>query len=368
METASHTVPHRATDPVRLVSSAQTLTVTATYHLSETGRKASLLAGGDGRGLQRLSVQVPTTRLHLVAVYVNGGARLKLQPRFELTESQHVVRHDGPPTYDAPPSVEDLFRDAARNLELERAHRTERMAAKDRQRDADQDRRSQVARAFLADPNQRAMPHPRPWPTRCYLATAGGRILFDAAADVGLARELPQEAFRRFRADLQGQRERNLRRRDEQHAQHAEKRRLIAEWAATRATDEQRTGVLPAAEAVEALTDEAFSALAEQPRYPLDGPDRLQAHLRVATGRGDLTVGAEQVAVMGADAKVATAAQWAVAQQLKAMLPDATVTLRAHRLSWRLDPTAPSLIVVGALVTRHVGPFTLRREFAVPER
>ena len=57
----------------------------AIYHLSETGRKASLLAGGDGRGLQRLSVQVPTTRLHLVAVDVNGVARLKLQPRFELT-------------------------------------------------------------------------------------------------------------------------------------------------------------------------------------------------------------------------------------------------------------------------------------------
>src|SRR5204863_3635155 len=137
------------------------------------------------------------------------------------------------------------------------------------------------------------------------------------AADLGSARELPQEAFRRFQSDVREQRERNLRRRDEQHAQHAEKRRLIAEWAATRATDEQRArfeaGVLPVAEALEALTDEAFSALAEQPRYPLDGPDRLQAHLRVATGRGDLTVGAEQVAVMGADAKVATAAQWAVA-------------------------------------------------------
>ena len=91
-------------------------------------------------------------------------------------------------------------------------------------------------------------------------------------------------------------------------------------------------------------------------------------YLRAATGRGDLVVGADQVDVMGSDAKIATAAQWAVVQQLKATLPDANVTLRAHRLSWRLDPTAPSLTVVGALVTRQVGPFTLRREFAVPER
>jgi hypothetical protein len=372
MDAAIHSVPHRATEPVRLVPSAQSLTVNAIYHLSETGRKASLLAGGDGRGLQRLSVQVPATRLHLVTVDVNGVARLKLQPRFELTEGQRVVRHDGPPTYDAPPSVEDLFRDAARNLELEHMHKTERMAAKERQRDADRDRRSQVARAFLDDPNQRAMPHPRPMPTRCYLATAGGRMLFDASADVGLARELPQEAFRRFRSDLQRRKERNLQRRAEQTALHAEKRRMIAEWAATRATDEQRAryevGVLPVAEAVEALAEEAFDVLKDQPRYPLDGQTRLQTYLRAVTGRGDLIVGADEVEVMGSDAKCATAAQWAVVRQLKATLSDANVTLRAHQLSWRVDPAAPSLIVVGALVTRQVGPFILRREFAVPER
>src|SRR5687767_1935183 len=37
----------------------KTLVVTATYRLSEEGRKASLLAGGDGRALQRLTVLVP---------------------------------------------------------------------------------------------------------------------------------------------------------------------------------------------------------------------------------------------------------------------------------------------------------------------
>jgi len=55
-------------------------------------------------------------------------------------------------------------------------------------------------------------------------------------------------------------------------------------------------------------------------------------------------------------------------RHLKSMLPDAEVTLREHRLSWRRDSTQPSLTVFGALVTRQVGPFTLRREFAVPER
>ena len=375
MDTAIHSVAPRslaASESLRPVPSAQTLSVIATYHLSETGRKASLLAGGDGRGRQQLSVQVPRTRLHLVAVDVNGVARLKLQPRFELADDQGVVRHDGPPTYDAPPTIEDLFKDAARNHELERTYRTERTALRNNRRDADGERRSQVAQDFLTDPAQRAMAHPVPTPTRCFLATPAGRVMFDASSDVGPAREVPVEAHRRFRADLRARKERNLTLRAEQLALHEEKRRVIAEWASTRATEEQRSrcaaGVLPVEEAIEALTEEAFSALNGQPRYEMDGAARLQAHLRAATGRADLVVGPGDLQVAGVDASSASSEQWAVVRQLKAALPDADVKLREHRLSWRRDPTQPGLTVFGALVTRQVGPFILRREFAVPER
>src|SRR5207244_834288 len=38
------------------------LAVTATYLLSEDGRKASLLAGGDGRARQQLTIEVPVNR------------------------------------------------------------------------------------------------------------------------------------------------------------------------------------------------------------------------------------------------------------------------------------------------------------------
>jgi hypothetical protein len=48
--------------------SGRTLTVTAVYHLSEEGRKASLLDGGDGRAVQEIKVAVPTNRFHLVSV------------------------------------------------------------------------------------------------------------------------------------------------------------------------------------------------------------------------------------------------------------------------------------------------------------
>src|SRR5438046_2251897 len=72
---------------------SQTLMTTATYRLSEEGRKKSLLEGGDGRELQEITVAVPTSRIHLVSVDPDGHARLKLYPRYLLNHDQQVVRH-----------------------------------------------------------------------------------------------------------------------------------------------------------------------------------------------------------------------------------------------------------------------------------
>jgi len=90
--------------------SDKTLAVTATYRLSEDGRKASLLAGGDGRALQELTLQIPVNRLHLVSVDLEGVARLTLRPRYEMNGDNQVVRIDDMPTFDAPPALEDLFK------------------------------------------------------------------------------------------------------------------------------------------------------------------------------------------------------------------------------------------------------------------
>ena len=105
-------------------------------------------------GVQRLTVQVPATRLHLVSVDVDGVARLKLQPRFERVDDQRVVRHDGPPAYDAPPTLEDLFQRRRPNHELERALSSPSASqSRNRRRDADRDRRSQ------ARPRRSSRPH-----------------------------------------------------------------------------------------------------------------------------------------------------------------------------------------------------------------
>ena len=84
---------------------ARTLSVIASYLLSEDGRKASLLAGGDGRAVQHITLQVSSNRLHLVSVDKQGVARLKLRPRFETDGDRGVVRMDSAPVYDVPPTV-----------------------------------------------------------------------------------------------------------------------------------------------------------------------------------------------------------------------------------------------------------------------
>jgi hypothetical protein len=104
--------------PATTPATTKALAVTATYLLSEEGRKASLLDGGDGKAVQQLLLQVPANRLHLVSVDVQGVARLKLRPRYQLDGENSVIRIDAAPTYDSPPDIEELFREAARNHQL----------------------------------------------------------------------------------------------------------------------------------------------------------------------------------------------------------------------------------------------------------
>jgi hypothetical protein len=374
MDTVTAFAPHRQ-EPGTPVATAtidahRTLAVMATYLLSEDGRKASLLAGGDGRAVQELTIQVPTNRLHLVSVDANSVARLKLRPRYEMNGEQRVVRVDAPPTYDAPPDIEDLFREAARNHQLERSYETERRSAKAKRREADRDRRTELATAFLNDPTQRALVHPPPTTKRCYLMSERGRVLFDATIDDAPARDVPFEAHRRFRADLRTRRDENLRRRAGQLALHEEKKRFIAEWITVHGTADQQArqaaGVLPMDEAVDAITDDAFSVLANHQRYVHDGIERLQQHLRQFQQHADAVVTREDLIVTSADVKEMTAAQWAMVEKIRSLLPQAAVTLRTHKLAWKRGTQGPTLTLYGVLVTSRVGPFTVRREYAAP--
>jgi hypothetical protein len=344
--------------------------VMADYRLSEEGRKASLLAGGDGRAVQELKVQVPTNRFHLVDVDAEGQARLRLYPRYYLNTNQEVIRDDAPPTYDTVPTLEDLLKEAARNHQLERAYRAERAERQRKRREVGFEAHQQFAERFLADPTLRALPHPKPTPRQCYVAGPHNTIFFDAKRNLGLARQVPPEAYRRFCADFRALTEKNHEKHVRQLAAHSERERLIAQWVATHGTPDQKnryaSGMLPDKEAFDGIARIVFAAAGDRPRYVRDGLVRLQAHLRQFPQYGEVVVTRDDFVVSGAHADHATDAQWAFVRELQTLLPDATVTLRVHRMMWKRDPHAPPLNVFFVLVTQQVGSFTLRREYLAP--
>ena len=134
---------------------------------------------------------MPLTRLHLVHVDGNGVARLKLRPQFKLNPDQRIVRIKLAPVYDQPPTLEELFQDAARNHELERTYHAQRTTTQTTKRETHDEWRNSVALAFLGDPNQRAVVYPAPTPRRCQIVTDRGAVHFDARRDTGVARQVP---------------------------------------------------------------------------------------------------------------------------------------------------------------------------------
>lgn len=349
----------------------RTLSATASYVLSEDGRKASLLSGGDGRSLQQITLQVPANRLHLVSVDRQGIARLRLRPRFEMG-AQGIARYDSPPVYDVPPNVEDLYRAAAKNHELEAAYNAQRTALRDKRADDERTRRQHLAERFLADKGMRAVAHPPPTLKSCYVMTDRGGILFDVSTDQGLAKDVPPEAHRRFRADRRAYQEKIRQDQIAQAARHEDKKRFIADWITSNGTDEEKArhaaGVLPMAEAVERIANQAFAIIDTRPVYVHDGAQRLQTFVRQVMGSQNAAVTQADVVVRSAHAMMASADEWAAIREIQEQLPEAHVVLRHHQLLSRRHQGVPSIVIIGALVTLKHGPFVLRREYIVSDR
>jgi hypothetical protein len=355
----------------RAQNAPKLLTATATFLLSEEGRKASLLSGGDGRAVQSIALDVPANRLHLVSVDRLGVARLRLRPRFEIDNDQRVVRIDSAPAFDAPPVADELLRLAARNHELEQAYHSARTAAASTRHDAQRELREGVAQAFLADPSQRAVAHPPPTQRRCWIQAEDRRIVFDVAEDPVLAKDVAPEATRRFRADQRAKREQNLEERAKQLALHEEKKRFVAEWIAANGTADQQTrqaaGVLPMTEAIAAISDVTFQRAVDRGRYVRDGAGRLLDLLMRIPEHADATVVAADVIAETSIARTATAAEWAVVEELRNSFPGATVTLMGQRLRWRRAPAAVEARESFVAVSLKLGPLVLRSEFDARE-
>ena len=194
---------------------------------------------------------------------------------------------------------------------------------------------------------------------------------FDVTSDDGPARQVPSEAYRRFRADLRARAEQKRQAHAAQLAIWEDKKRVAAAWVAEHGTPEQQTrqaaGVLPMAEVVDAMVAETFRPLEPWPIYPLHGAERLQAQLRQMTQYARAVVTLPDLVITVKDVHLATEAQWVLIQALGQALPGATVTLRAHRLAWKRDPQARAMTVFGARVKYTYGPFVLCREYAAPD-
>jgi len=373
MDRTQFAVADRSAPPVAVASPVEpsTIAVVATFRLSEAGRKASLLAGGNGKQSQVLTLALPTTRLHLVQVDGDGTARLRLRPQFHARPDQRIGRIDESPEYDAPPSPERLLQDAARNHQLEGAYRAQGTALRATREEASRTWRDAVAVAFLADPERRALPHPSPTARRCVVPTERGRLTFDAGRDRGAARDVPREAQRRFLADLQTRRARVAEAQGAFHVAHAEKQRLVHEWIARDGSPDQRerlaAGVLPLDEGLAAMASARFQALDHFPPYVTDGVARLQAHLRSHAAFADATVAPDTLRVTTRELTTASAEQWAMLQQVRQAVPEAHVFLRERMLAWTVDLRAPRLRLVTVLAVIKDGPLTLRRECLLPE-
>ena len=92
----------------------------------------------------------------------------------------------------------------------------------------------------------------------------------------------------------------------------------------------------------------------------------MQSHVRQWHQYADATVTAADLIVTRTNAVKASSAQWALVERLRTLMPNARVTLRVHKLTWKRDTRLPALITFGLLATLEVRPFSFRREFEAP--
>ena len=323
---------------------ARTLTATASFLLSENGRKASLLSGGDGRSLQQITLQVPANRLHLVSVDKQGVARLKLRPRFEL-DATGIVRIDTAPVYDAPPTSKTCIAPPLRITNWRpRTTPSERPSVRSEQTTTARGG-STVAEAFMADKGMRAASHPPPTPKTCYVITDRGGVLFDVSIDQGLAKDVPAEAHRRFRADQQAYRERVRQDQIAQAALHEEKKQFITSGSVPTEPRKRRRGTRP--ESCPWRRPSLASATRCSRRSAL-GPSTCttaRSGSRSSSGsvpaQADVVVTPADVVARSAHAIMASAEEWAAIREIQERLPEAHAVLRHHLLLSRRHQGVP---------------------------
>ena len=132
--------------------------------------------------------------------------------------------------------------------------------------------------------------------------TDRGPVQFDAKRDIGVARQVPLEAFRRFDNDVRIRHGRGADQRSRNLARHAQRQQMMGEWIAVHGSHDQRerlsAGVFPFAEFVDALTEVTFRPLSHLTPYQTDVAARMQEQLRQLAGHANVVVTPNDLSVV----------------------------------------------------------------------
>ncbi|MPZ21705.1 MAG: hypothetical protein GEV06_28015 [Luteitalea sp.] len=351
--------------------SRSSITASATYFLSEAGRRSSLLTGGTGRARQRATLTVPATDMELVHVDPRGRASLRLAPRFiQHPQTGRWQRLDEPRLFDQMPSPEELIAEARAIHDARQYYDAQRAAERTTRDAAILAAKTALAQQFLADSHARAIPYPAPNKIRAWLPGPNARRVQCRATDPEPLCRVPAEARRRFERDQEARRAVKAQRRTDQERHEEAKRATLSAWVHAHGTDEQRrrfaAGLLPDEDIRDAISDHFFAPLSSFPLYALDGLHRLQGRLREDPRYAQVAIAPEELSVSSSQAAHATPAQWQRMAELRAALPGANVYLRKHTIAWKADPAAPTAYTFSLLVTLKFGALTLRRAYAAP--
>ena len=136
---------------------------------------------------------------------------------------------------------------------------------------------------------------------------------------------MPAEAHRRLRADERQAAAKRVHSREADLALHQEKLRYIADWVEQHGTADQRVrhaaGVLPIPRSGRGARGRGLCSRGAKPLYERDGAAQLQAYLRQFPGYADVVVGRGEFSLFNTAAVKATAAQWALVQEIREALP-----------------------------------------------
>lgn len=363
---------------------------TITYRLTEAGRKASLISGGNGQEIQTVAGELTPENIDLFTVAADGKAALDIFRTGEPERDSLYTANVEWKRYAAtvPMEFEALLVVARDFRALRQAHADaqparlatkqaeERTTAEAAQADLERKQADAIAELSaltpdaLADDAQANRDNHR---FRDLLGSPDGKYHHNFSGYPRKSTFEPAQALiETANGILAARRQVEA---ESENAKAAAKRAWQAEWLASNGTHSQRArdeeGLLPNAELEAAIKDWAFRALAGEVRYQPLVASEVRATCAEKCVCGGDGYGAQcTINFSSEEADEATNDEFNRLLAIRALVPDGTVELRLHTGKCDdsdCDPDEDQGIATrkGFMVEIVAGPFTLHREYAV---